>query len=133
MLHPPLLQRLTDDTSRGLHDICTGNASVWASADLHETYSLMNPYGAGLHLDRAHFDEMLRGACGTMLLKGKFVAVRRTDVDGRNLSPWYGWEVDVRVAESDKKETFRAKWLVDATGRRASMAQKVSKSPPNAT
>ena len=133
MLHPPLLQRLTDDTSRGLHDICTGNASVWASADLHETYSLMNPYGAGWHLDRAHFDEMLRGACGTMLLKGKFVAVRRTDVDGRNLSPWYGWEVDVRVAKSDKKETFRAKWLVDATGRRASMAQKVSKSPPNAT
>ena len=124
MLHPSLLHRLIDDTSRGLHDICAGNASAWASAELHETYSLMNPYGEGWHLDRAHFDAMLRGACGAILLKGKFVAVRRTD------SPRFGWELDVRTADSDTVETFRTRWLVDATGRKASMAQKVSGSTP---
>ncbi len=132
MLHPSLLHCLTDDTLRGLHDICTGNASAWASAELHEIYSLMNPYGAGWHLDRAHFDEMMRGACDTMLLKGKFVAVRRTDVDATTGSHWFGWELDVRLAESDAEEIFRAKWLVDATGRKASVAHKVSKSKSNA-
>ena len=131
MLHPSLLPRLTDDTSRGLHDICTGNASAWASAELQETYLLMNPYGAGWHLDRAHFDEMLREACGAMLLKGKFGAVRRTEVDDTTQSQWSGWEVDVRLAESDREETFRAKWLVDATGRKASVAHKVCKSSSN--
>ena len=131
MLHPSLLSRLIDDTSRGLHDTCTGNASAWASAELHETYLLMNPYGAGWHLDRAYFDEMLRGACGAMVLKGKLGAVRRTDVDGTTRSHWFGWEVDVRLGESDTEETFRAKWLVDATGRKASVAQKVSKSNSN--
>ena len=127
MLHPSLLSRLSDDTSRGLHDICTGNASAWASAELHETYSLMNPYGAGWHLDRAHFDETLRQTCGPMLRKGKFVAVRRVDlVDTESLAASLGWEIDVKFAGSTPAETFRTRWLVDATGRKASVAQKVS-------
>ena len=128
ILHPSLLARLTEDTSQGLHDICTGNASAWASAELHETYSLMNPYGAGWHLDRAYFDEMLRRACGDMLLKGKVGAIRRMDEDSTGPSHWFGWETEIRLAESDKEDTFRAKWLVDATGRKASVAQKVRSS-----
>ena len=129
MLHPSLPSRLTDDTSCGLHDICTGNASAWTSAELHETCSLMNPYGAGWHLDRAHFDETLRQTCGSMLRKGKFVAVRRVDtVDtGGSASP--GWEIDVKLAGSTWVETFRTRWLIDATGRKASVAQKVSEEP----
>nr|VWP02587.1 Extracellular lipase (EC [Ganoderma boninense] len=87
----------------------------------------MNPYGAGWHLDRACFDEMLREACGIMLLKGKSGTIRRMDMDveGTAHSRWFGREADIRFAESNAKETFRAKWLVDTTGRKASVAQKI--------
>ncbi|TBU30802.1 hypothetical protein BD311DRAFT_658188 [Dichomitus squalens] len=125
MLDPSLLPRLTEDTSRGLHDVCTGNASAWASADLHETYSLMNPYGAGWHLDRARFDDMLRQTCGSMLWRGKIVGVRRADGGGVEGSPVFGWDIDAKPAGTSSMKTFRTRWLVDATGRKASVAQKI--------
>ncbi|KIK63445.1 hypothetical protein GYMLUDRAFT_41129 [Collybiopsis luxurians FD-317 M1] len=126
MLHPTLLSQITQDTANGLHEMCTGNASAWASPDLHETYSLMNPYGAGWHLDRALFDETLRKACDSMLCKGKFIAVRRIDRTNVDLGQAsIDWEVDVESAEQGNILTFRAQWLVDATGRRAVVASKI--------
>ena len=38
----------------------TGNASAWSSSVLEERHSILNPFGHGLHLDRADFDEVLR-------------------------------------------------------------------------
>ncbi|EIW65208.1 FAD/NAD-P-binding domain-containing protein [Trametes versicolor FP-101664 SS1] len=121
LLDPSLLSRITEDTKLGLHLPCTGNASAWASERLHETYSLMNPYGEGWHLDRARFDETLREACQDGVRKGKFVAIRR--MDGPEAS--YGWEVDVEMRESGELDTFCTGWVVDATGRRASVARKL--------
>ncbi|KAF8208006.1 FAD/NAD-P-binding domain-containing protein [Mycena galopus ATCC 62051] len=122
-LRPALLTRVTQDTASGLHEVCTGNASVWASSRLDETYSITNMYGAGWHLDRGHFDETLREACDAVLRKGKFLGLRRVDErDGFGR----GWEIDVEpmVAGGDV-ERFRAHWLVDATGRPATIARKI--------
>ncbi|KIK63442.1 hypothetical protein GYMLUDRAFT_259654 [Collybiopsis luxurians FD-317 M1] len=113
MLHPTMLSQFTQDTANGLHEMCTGNASAWASPDLHETYALLNPYGAGWHLDRTLFDGTLRKACSSMLCKGKFIAAL------------IEWEVDVESEEQGNILTFRAQWLVDATGRRAVVASKI--------
>ncbi|KAI0825349.1 FAD/NAD-P-binding domain-containing protein [Trametes gibbosa] len=123
LLDPSLPTRLAEHTSNGLHSHCTGNASAWASTRLQETYALMNPYGAGWHLDRARFDETLREACAARacLRKGKFAAVRRLDErDG-----FCGWDVDAEMGSRGPIETFRARWVVDATGRRASVARKL--------
>lgn len=85
----------------------------------------MNPFGAGWHLDRAAFDESLRdhvrSVCANdtakqrMLLKGIFTSVRKDD---------RGWVVEVQ-SDSFGQQSFRSKWLVDASGRKASVAQKV--------
>jgi len=105
---------------------CTGTASVWESLDLHETYAMMNPFGSGWHLDRAAFDESLRehvlAVCDSdisrrsALPKGKFATVRK----GRG-----GWVVTVDESDSNVTKDYRSRWLVDATGRKASVARKV--------
>ncbi|OBZ79328.1 putative FAD-dependent oxidoreductase LodB [Grifola frondosa] len=135
-LSSALLSRLQEDTSVGNHGLCTGNASAWLSEHIEETYPIMNPYGMGWHLDRAHFDETLRdavrdacsppahvgdsgsGAANSRKLeRGRFTGVRR--ISG-------GWEVNVDgIEESSIQKTFRAIWLVDATGRKASLAHKL--------
>lgn len=136
-LDPSLVPRLLRDTSNGLHDVCTGNASVWASSALHETHAIMNPYGAGWHLDRVHFDETLRLACGAVLQKSKFKSVKRFagettegPPDASNDRPiTFGWEVEAEMNTRGVVEKFRTRWIVDATGRKASVAHKVTQLP----
>lgn len=80
----------------------------------------MNPFGHGHHLDRANFDEMLRFAVNqgpsTTLKKSKFISMHKRD-DGK-------WIIDLDVYGSRK--SIEAAWVVDATGRKASVATKVS-------
>ena len=89
----------------------------------------MNPFGQGFHLNRSAFDELLRrcvkdyqseaanvvpsGSVG--VVRGRFKAVER-DSSGN-------WAIHVDV-DGDAL-VFHTKWLVDATGRRASLATKV--------
>ncbi|KAI0641123.1 hypothetical protein C8Q79DRAFT_919950, partial [Trametes meyenii] len=142
LLSPALSARLAQDTAARHHASCSGNASAWASPRLHSTPALLNPYGAGWHLDRARFDETLRDACRGSpserlgLRKGRFVAVRRVD-EGCGVRRV--WEVDAEMVCADTGsgtsageaalETFRARWVVDATGRRASLARKLGAKP----
>ncbi|KAF7377626.1 FAD/NAD-P-binding domain-containing protein [Mycena sanguinolenta] len=120
-IHPTLLERIIQDTAGGLHEVCTGNASVWASSRLDETYSITNMYGVGWHLDRGHFDETLREACDPVLHKGKFLGLRRVDGGFGG-----GWEIDVEpMVAGGNVARFRAHWLVDATGRPATIARKI--------
>ena len=82
----------------------------------------MNPFGSGWHLDRAIFDECLRNQVrkicrGSHLLKGKFTGVRK---EGD------GWAISFEGFESnDISGELRCSWLVDASGRKASVGQKV--------
>ncbi|KAI9511268.1 hypothetical protein F5148DRAFT_374642 [Russula earlei] len=119
-LHPSILPRLAS----GHHSPCTGNASAWATPLLEERHAIFNPFGHGLHLDRAAFDEMLRqvvidgsprGASASTLIKGTFKHAEK------NSSSHWSVHVDVNGISS----TFFSRWLVDATGRKASVSTKL--------
>jgi hypothetical protein len=127
-------------SSKHLFIPCAGNASVWASESLEERPSILNPFGNGFHLERAGFDELIRTIvsqignetwqpAGKVLMKAKFTGV---DVPQNCQLPW-----TVRmVGDSGEELTLRARWIVDATGRKASVASKVRMScanPPSPT
>ncbi|KAG8722948.1 hypothetical protein FRC09_005432 [Ceratobasidium sp. 395] len=86
----------------------------------------MNPYGAGWHLDRPAFDDSLREqirlfctspeAKDCALVKGTFSSVEKED-DGT-------WTVAVASAGAEVQR-YRTRWLVDASGRQASVARKI--------
>ncbi|THG95224.1 hypothetical protein EW026_g6394 [Hermanssonia centrifuga] len=123
-LDPDLPETLEADTESGKHVYCTGNASVWNTSDIHETDSIMNPYGMGLHLDRAVFDELLRESVRAIsrdqkpghVLHGSFTAVAKDS---------NSWLVSVDDVGSGKTIVYRSKWIIDASGRKASVAQKL--------
>ncbi|CEL54920.1 hypothetical protein RSOLAG1IB_07412 [Rhizoctonia solani AG-1 IB] len=59
-LSSSITERLEQATAQGVHTHCTGNASVWQSLDLQETFAITNPFGKGWHLNRAAFDDHFR-------------------------------------------------------------------------
>ncbi|KAG8953349.1 hypothetical protein FRC03_011881 [Tulasnella sp. 419] len=126
-LSPTLHAKVFEDISAGHHLKCTGNASAWSTPSVHETHSIMNPFGMGLHLDRARFDESMRQAVieysqtasKVKVKKGKAVQVDH-DLAGRHR---------VTVQGSDSTETYSASWIIDATGRKASIARQFGAKP----
>ena len=126
-LHPSLPKQLSSRVESGVYTSCTGNASAWSSSVLEERHAIFNPFGHGLHLNRADFDELLRNTvvvnCTSesnnsrfLFEKGRFKSIFRNE-EGL-------WNVEI---EDDKevRKIFVAKWIVDATGRKASVATKV--------
>ena len=126
-LHPTLPKQLSSRVESGVYTSCTGNASAWSSSVLEERHAIFNPFGHGLHLNRADFDELLRNTvvvnCTSesnnsrfLFEKGRFKSIFRNE-EGL-------WNVEI---EDDKevRKIFVAKWIVDATGRKASVATKV--------
>lgn len=86
----------------------------------------MNPFGNGWHLDRAAFDQALRDRVTAIsinnkgrrkVIHGKFKSVHK----GENKM---GWVATLDIAE-DEELVLNAKWIIDATGRKASVATKV--------
>lgn len=87
----------------------------------------MNPFGHGFHLDRAAFDELLRRSVidsqhtmkasqtNPCMVKGRFKTAEKDSASN--------WAVHVDV--DGETMTFIAKWVIDATGRKASLATKV--------
>lgn len=136
-LDASIYARLAEQITANQHFACTGNASAWATPELEERPSIMNPFGHGWHLDRAAFDELLRDAVlncvspqpeqtrddsvlSRGVVKGKIIQGDRKS-DGT-------WAVRASlVSESAPSEAiFYAKWLIDGTGRKATLATKVS-------
>ena len=127
-LHPSLPKQLSSRVESGTYTSCTGNASAWSSSVLEERHAIFNPFGHGLHLNRSEFDEVLRNTvvvnCTSesnsssrfSFEKGRFKGIHRNE---KGL-----WNVEI---EDDKevRKGFVAKWVVDATGRKASVATKV--------
>jgi flavin-dependent dehydrogenase len=123
-LHPSLPKHLSSQVESGIYTSCTGNASVWSSSALEERHAIFNPFGHGLHLNRADFDEVMKNTvvvnCTSesrfLFEKGRFKGIHRNE---KGL-----WNVEM---EDDKevRKSFVAKWVVDATGRKASVATKV--------
>lgn len=96
-----------------------GLVSVWGGATL-ERSSLSNAYGDGWHLDRSRFDELLaRGAAA-------FGAALYTGVRLGTL----GWDArremwSVEFSDGGSARLIHARFLVDATGRVATLASRL--------
>jgi flavin-dependent dehydrogenase len=99
------------------HARSPGTVVIWGSEQAHENDFLFSPYGDGWHIDRAAFDAMLldaaRGA-GAEICTVSVVDFRR---DGRD------WTI--RLEGVAGVQTMAARWLIDATGRRACLMRRV--------
>ena len=93
-----------------------GNRSIWGSPGTTETQALRDLDGAGWHLDRARFEQWLRGHArdrGAAILTGTFPRDLRQSPTG-----WcFELEIDGRAIPAC------ARLIVDATGRSASIAR----------
>jgi flavin-dependent dehydrogenase len=116
----PLLQRLDvwDRFQADGHLPSYGNASAWGSADLVDYSFIFDPHGAGWHLDRPRFDALLLQMAqerGAALLRGT-ATVHEHSRSGGDL-----W---LRIVSDGGDETLaRAPFVVDASGRTASLAR----------
>jgi flavin-dependent dehydrogenase len=84
-----------------------GNVSAWGSDELVAVDFIGDPHGLGWHLDRARFDADLRdaaAAAGATLIDARLRTATRTPD---------GWTLN---------RTVRAACVIDATGRRATIA-----------
>jgi flavin-dependent dehydrogenase len=96
-----------------------GNLSAWGSEELASTDFIFNPHGNGWQLDRKRFDALLANAArdeGAHLWYGCRLRQPLRDAGGR-------WEFEVQTCEG--VQSLRARWLVDATGRRAACARRL--------
>ncbi len=88
-------------------------AVSWGSPRLVERPSLFSPWGDGWHLDRARFDSLLAQAAvdqgANLKLATRIAAARRTRG---------GWSLRLTT-----NATWRARFVLDATGRSASFAR----------
>lgn len=95
---------------------CSGNRSCWGSSEMRLRSGLLDPYGGGVHVDRAQLDgELLRESisAGTQVLTGaRFLRADR----------WQGaWTVLLR--HEGQVRTVRCDSVIDCTGRRACFAR----------
>jgi flavin-dependent dehydrogenase len=91
-----------------------GNLASWNSDALVATDFVTGPAGPGWRLDRVRFDTSLRVAAiqsGAIFHDAQVRDLRRDDA---------GWEV-----RFDDGHVARARWIVDATGRRAAIARRL--------
>ncbi len=95
----------------GEHAPSYGNVSAWGASDLVATDFIRDPNGPGWHLNRARFDADL---CAAAVREG---AVRRLGRVSGLVSLGEGWRLDVG------REQVTTRWIVDATGRRATVAR----------
>lgn len=99
------------------HLPCPGIASAWGGDRLEERDFIRELHGPGLHLDRPRFDADLRAAAADVGAEVRQECLlarwRRSDSGG-------SWELE--VAQRDNPQHLRARWVIDATGRRALFA-----------
>jgi flavin-dependent dehydrogenase len=101
------------------HRPAYGTSAAWGSAQLVTRDFLMTPFGAGWHLDRRRFDERLAAAArkaGAEVWTSSRVRDLRRDGDG--------FVASVRRADGGTRPV-RARFVVDATGKAASVARRL--------
>lgn len=112
----PLLQSfgVWEEFLREGHLLSPGICSAWGSDHMVEKDFIFNPHGCGWQLDRARFETMLLHAAereGSTLLRGAAVQQCRRESSA--------WEITLAT------QTRYAPWIIDATGRRATMARMI--------
>jgi flavin-dependent dehydrogenase len=103
------------------HEKCLGSCSAWGSATLGFNDFLLNPYGAGWHLDRPRFDSFLRRRAR----EANVTSLDGTRVTAATLNAQGGY--DLRFATwNDEAHDVRARFVVDATGPASAIARQVA-------
>src|SRR6185295_674918 len=118
----PFLQQLgaLSCFESGFHLSSYGNLSSWGSQELVATDFIFNPYGHGWQIDRALFEQQLTetaqsaGAC-------LWYGAKLSDVHRRTGSQW-----EITVRQSERLRAVRTRYLIDATGRRSTVAHRLS-------
>ena len=97
----------------------TGTASAWGTAELASSDAMTHALGGGWHLDRARFDALL---CREAEWRGAELraGTRLVSLGGGEDE----WSVRA-VAEREEQVEIRTRFLVDATGRAASVARRL--------
>jgi len=98
----------------GAHARIGGNLSSWNCDDLIAVDFLCDPFGPGWRLDRPRFDADLRAAARAAGVIERAAWVSDIGRQGD------GWQV-----RCDDGSVERARWIVDATGRRATLARRL--------
>jgi flavin-dependent dehydrogenase len=93
-----------------------GTRAAWGAAEAHDNEFLLSARGDGWHVDRVRFDAML---CACVREAGVEVTESARLSDAHRVDD-AGWSVAIRGAAG--REEFRARFVVDATGRSAAFA-----------
>lgn len=93
------------------HRPCYGHASAWGSDRVHGVDFIHSPFGHGWHLDRARFDELLRG----LAIEAGAVPRLGARLAGFARSPAGLWTLELEGPAGD--EEIDCGWLLDCTGR----------------
>jgi len=101
------------------HERCLGSCSAWGSAVLGFNDFILNPHGAGWHLDRACFDDFLRRRAE----EAGAIRLQSARLTGAEANGEGGY--DLRLATSSGEVGLRASFVVDATGRASAFARRV--------
>ncbi len=117
----PVLMRLKlwEGFRQAGHIPSAGIRSFWGSASPHEQSFIFNPYGTGWHVDRRSFDAFLANAArerGVHLALGSRLQACEPDVKD-------GWRL--RINSPEGVVDARARYVVDATGRGATLARRL--------
>lgn len=102
------------DPDLGAHEASLGKMTCWGSDELVATDFLLDPYGAGMRLDRCRFDRDLRAAAVRAGAIERRANVRTLSRHGTR------WRIEL-----DDGSAHDACWIVDATGRNASIARRL--------
>ena len=97
-----------------------GNESAWGTRELGTNAFIFDAHGEGRHVARERFDEHLAAAAGA--------AGARVQRDARLAScePADGeWALAVRGGDGATARAVRARFLIDATGRRSAIARRL--------
>ncbi len=100
------------------HRISYGNLSAWGEAELRANHFVSQLDGHGLQLDRTRFDRMLRGTAAEVGVE--VCAETRVHLED-DAAMAGGWR-EVWLGSGDR---VRCRWLIDATGRSATLARKL--------
>jgi flavin-dependent dehydrogenase len=117
----PLLESLGlwERFRAGSHRPSSGVSAAWGSERLNQLDYVFSIYGAGWNLDRARFDRMLADAAvaagAELILDARLVALK---------SNGEGWHARL-VGGARGDDRLSARFLVDATGRAASVARRL--------
>src|SRR5262249_20454031 len=100
-----------------------GTRAAWGSRRLHANDFICDPDGCGWHTDRVRFDAMLAREAE----RAGAIVCRGTTAVSCHRDPTSGWKVGLTAGE--RAVEVRARFVVDATGRRLWLARREGARP----